>query len=389
MSEYVDDIREFRRTKLESKASWLDWRKGKFSKDEITLIQRGLEVWLHQCCAENGFTKDEALSKLKWARDNKLSVWCDIAHFCALPKRKIGSIRHCILRNFLAGSEMSRWSKEQTAEFKRLQSIYGPRAWKDIASETGRTLEDVVNKGRQLASVAKSKSAKAVRFSRVDVARLKIQKLLRNDAEANPYELQAIRPDCKLVSLIRKYHFPSGDIDDVYYIPASKIARKLHSAQTVVRSRWHRDILRCVVNRVSTKLGDHELMDSYLVLRAHRACRGKLTDIHGNTVHTAYDWDSLNLQAIAPVWPHELTKNRLTSLLKAHPKYNLWPLPQVIESVRDSLLSSYSRDQIFEAASNHLTEFRRLINIIADRGDRYFEEDRIQAQTISEIVVSD
>ena len=389
MSVYVEDIREFRRTKLESKASWLDWRKGRFSQDEMASIKRGLDAWLTESCAESGYTKEETLSKLKWARDNKISAWCDIALHCSLPKRKIGSIRHCILRNFLAGSELGRWSKQQTEEFKRLQSIYGPRAWKEIALDTGRTLENVVNKGRQLASVSKSKNVKSVRFSRVDVVRLKMQNLLRDDAIANPYELQAIRPECKLVSLIRKYHFPSGDINDVYYIPASKIARKLHTSQTLVRSRWHRDILPCVISQISTRLCDKDFMDAYIVLRAHRACKGKLTDVDGNTVHPAYDWESLNIQAIAPLWPYEVTKTRLTSILKAHPRYSMSPLPQVIESVRDLLLKSHSREQIFQYASNHFTEFRRMINVIADRGDAYFEEDRKQTEAITEIVISD
>jgi len=389
MSDYREDIREFRRTKIESKATWLDWRKGKFSKDEIASIRRGLDAWVSESCSETGCTREEVLTKLKWARENNVTAWCDIALHCALPKRKIGSIRHCILRNFLAGSEMSKWTKEQTNEFMKLQEIYGSRAWKDIAVETGRTLEDVINKGRQLAARAKAKSPKSVRFSRNDVARLKLQKLLRDDVISNPYELQAIRPECKLVSLVRKYHFPSGEIDDVYYIPASKIARKLNTAQSVIRSRWHRDVLPCVVNQVTVALDDHDVMDAYLVLRAHRACKGKLTDVAGNVVHAAYDWESLNIQAMVPLWPYELAKNRLIAVLKSHPKYDIWPLPQVISSVKDSLLKSYSREQILEAALKHFGEFKRAINVLADRGDAYIEEDRKQAEAITEIVLSE
>ena len=389
MSEYKDDIREFRRSKAENKATWLEWRKGKFSKDEITSVKRGLDVWLAETCTENGLDRNEALCKLKWARDNKLTAWCDIALKCGLPKRKIGSIRHCILRNFLQGAEMSRWSREETEEFKRLQTIYGMKAWKDIAMETGRTLEDVINKGRQLMVTAKSKSTKSARFSRGDVTRLKLKKLFLDNENSNPYELQAIRVDCKLVSLIRKYHFPTGDINDVYYIPAEKIARKLNSSQGVVRFRWHREILPHIVSTATARLDDREVMDAYIVLRAYRACKGKLTDADGNTVHAAYDWDSLNLQAIAPLWPHETTRDRLCMALKNHPKYNIWPLPKVIKSLKESLLQGISRDQIFQAALAHFTEVKRMITVIADRGDTFIDEERRQNQAINEIIVCD
>ena len=389
MSEYTEDIREFRRTKQEIKASWLDWRKGKFSQDELASVKRGLEIWLEETCDKDNCTREEALTKLKWARDNKVTAWCELAHNSALPKRKIGSIRHCILRYFLAGSEMSRWSAEDTAEFKRLQTIYGARAWKDIALETGRTLEDVINKGRQLATAGKTKSDKSVRFSRSDVTRMKIKKLLQDEHTTSPYELQAIRSDCKLVSLIRKYHFPSGDLHDVYYIPAAKIARKLNSAQSVVRVRWHRDILPSVVSSVTLRLDDQQIMDAYLVLRAHSACKGKLTDIDGNVLHIAYDWDSLDLQALIPLWPHDVTKNRLAATLKSHPKYDLIPLPKVIKSIRMSFLKMFTREEIFTAASAHFTEVNRMVNVIADRGSEYLEADKRESDAITEIIVSD
>jgi hypothetical protein len=389
MSEYTEDIRQFRRTKQERKADWLDWRKGKFSQDELASVKQGLEIWLEETCDKENCNREEALTKLKWARDNKVTAWCEVAHHSSLPKRKIGSIRHCVLRNFLAGSEMSRWSAEETAEFRRLQTIYGPRSWKDIAMDTGRTLEDVINKGRQLASVGKSKSNKSLRFSRCDVTRIKLKKLLQDEHATSPYELQAIRSDCKLVCLIRKYHFPSGDLHDVYYIPAAKIARKLNSAQSVVRVRWHRDILPSVVSSVTLRLDDQQLLDAYLVLRAHRACKGKLTDIEGNVLHTAYDWDSLDLQALVPLWPHDVTKNRLSATLKSHPKYDLISLPKVIKSVKESFLKIYPREEIYSAALAHFAEVNRMVNVIADRGDDYLEMDKIESNAITEIIVSD
>jgi hypothetical protein len=170
MPDYVEDIRALKRTKAESKADWLVWRKGRFSPNEVQAIQSGLESWVNEVCEEKNISRDEALESLKWAKENRMKAWCDIATRSSLPERKIGSIRHCVLRRMLGGSELSRWSKEQTAEFLRLQGVYGPRAWKQIAKETGRTLEDVTNKGRQIEQVLSKKSSekKVSRFGKAE-----------------------------------------------------------------------------------------------------------------------------------------------------------------------------------------------------------------------------
>jgi hypothetical protein len=380
MKEYVEDIRALKRTKSESKADWLVWRKGRFSPNEVQAIQSGLESWVDEICEEKNISRDEALESLKWAKENGMKAWCDIATRSSLPERKIGSIRHCVLRRMLGGSELSKWSKEQTAEFLRLQGVYGARAWKQIAKETGRTLEDVTNKGRQIEQVLSKKSEKKVsRFGKAETLRVKLAQLVKDELEAIPsYEYTAIRSDCILVALVRRYVCSSErGLESIHGLPISKISKKLNTTPLQVRHRWHHCVMPEIVKRATLKLQDGDKMDKFLLLQARRACKGLLTDSFGIQLFASYDWNGLPWQLLMPLWPQGVTESRLQNLLRREPKFGLSPLPQVVKTAVKSVLANEKKSDIHSFAETHFEEITRLFNLVADRGDAFIKEGGI------------
>jgi hypothetical protein len=377
MSSYTEDIRTFKRTKLEAKASWLVWRKGKFSPIEISSLRAGLEGWVNDYCAESGVSRDEALESLKWAKDHKMTAWCDIATRAALPDRKIGAIRHCVLRRMLSGSEKSRWTEEETAEFKRLQEVYGPHAWKQIAQETGRTLEDVANKGRQLEEAAKGGRV-TTRFAKIDMLRVKLAKLVREGDEANPYELAAIRSDCQLVAHLRRLVCNSGSFEDlisIHEMPSGRLADTMDSKCMTIRMRWHQHIVPSVIRRVHSRLDDQDVMNTFLILQLRRACRGKLVDSAGVQVFPCHDWFSIDWKHLMPFWPQGLTETRTRHILRGEQRFEFRSLPEVVEQIAKVLLCNRSKSDVNKAAIKHFDEIRSILNIIADRGENYLAKN--------------
>ena len=371
---YVEDVRALKRCKAESQADWLVWRKGKFSEDEMHSIKRGLESWIEEITSERNCSRDDALEMLKWARENKLTAWCDIATRCSLPDRKIGAIRHCILRRLMPGTEQRRrWTKEESAEFVRLQQAYGPRAWKQIAQETGRTLEEVVNKGRQIEQQAKFQDPSTKKFPRDRILRVKLTKLIRGAEDANPYEFSAIRGDCKIVMYARKYTCPDGQFETIHGMPSAKIGKKVKTTTVQARTRWHCFILPNVVRRATISLSDSETMDEYLLLRLYDACRGKLVDTEGNQVFPCYDWEGVNWPCLMPLWPQSISETRLRPLLQRQPKFGVAPLLDIVQAAVAPLLER--KKEIKKAARAHFDEIRRILNIIADRGKAFIDEE--------------
>ena len=355
MASYPEDIRMFRRTKNEVHAPWLIWRKGKFSADELESIKRGLDTWVTDQCGERNLSREEVLESLKWARDNKLTAWCEIATNISLPERKIGSLRHCILRRYMPGSEVGGWTKSQTREFILLQEEFGPRAWKRISQATGRSLECVVNKGRQLAQ----SSQKGV-FAKTDSLHLKLKQLQRgNDA---PYEFNAIRSDCKLVALIRKYHDVT---ESVHNIPCRKIARKLGTTSDAVRLRWHQQILPRIVERASAVAPLH---DEYLINLTYEASQGRGTK--GVQIFPAYDLDSIDYASLMPLWPISQTLGKLKAILRQHPRHGLAPMPEILKAMMDSPYTEMTHE-------THFDEIKRIVSIMADRGNEFIAQDKI------------
>jgi hypothetical protein len=379
--EYPEDIRALKRTKMEVFGKNLIWRRGAFSQSELVAIKNGLESWVSEACGENNWTREEALESLKWARDHKVTAWCDIATRCSLPQRKIGSIAHCIQRRMLPGSEVDRWSDEQTAEFKRLQEIHGERAWKKIAQETGRTLEDVVNKGRQMRDSEIRKRPLSGKLRREDSLRIKLATMIKNGMNAVPFEAYASEFDCRLVALVRKYMCPDGEFVNIHKIPTSRIAGKLNAAQTHVRERWHHDILPAIVQRVVHKLGDEDIIDAFLTLRLRKACRGTLVNVEGELIFPCCDWTGIDWPSLMPMWPQTVTQNRLRHVMRVQPKFDLAPLPDVTESAVKTVLGSWSKREILEAARTHMEELRKTLNIIADRGDAYMRGSSLDSVT--------
>ena len=377
--EYVEDVRALKRMKSESKADWLVWRKGKFSSNELQAMKEALESYVEETCTESGNSRDEVLENLKWAKEKGVKAWCDIATRCSLPDRKIGAIRHSILRRLLPGSEMTKWTEEQTNQFIKLQEVYGPRAWKQLAQETGRTLEQVTNKGRQLAQAAKNRQPTSTRFPREEVFRTNLGNLLRKEADL--YEFNAIRADCKLVALVRRYAASGGDLTSVHSIPSTRIAKKLNTSQDAVRFRWHHDIVPEIEKRVRISLADESIMNDFLILQARRGCKGTLTDVEGNEVFPIVDWNSIDWAAIMPMWSQTVTERRLTHILRGEAKFGILPLPEVVRAATKTLLENRSKTEITEAYHTHCAEFRKVINAIADRGDAYIKQDKLESKT--------
>ena len=372
MTVYDQDIRALKRSKWENTAKWLIWRKGKFSPDEIQSISAGLESWVSDACQEHQWTRDQALESLKWARDNRMWAWIDIAHRCALPQRKIYAIRHCILRRLLPGADRSGWTSEETAEFIKLREAHGRRAWKQIALETGRTLEDVVNKGRDLDRIGKTGEKRT--STRIDTQRLKLAQLRKDQALSNPFEQVASREDCIIVALIRKIAWPDGVFLSVHDAPSGQVAEKLDKDKLYVRNCWHAYILPHVVARVHLLLEDSELMDAYLVLQLRKNCRGTLIDQEGVAVYPCYDWYGINWKTVMPLWPYGNTENRLRHALRLHPRFGTSPLPEVVEQTARTLLAGQSKSTIYEAADRHFSEIRRILTGLANRGDAYLAQ---------------
>jgi hypothetical protein len=378
MSSYDKDIRAYKRTKLENKADWLVWRKGKFSPSEIKAVQAGLDSWVGQACAEGSRSREQVLEALKWAKENKVTAWCEIATRAGLPDRKIGAIRHCILRRMLPGSEISGWTAQQTAEFKALQEAYGKNAWKQISQDTGRTLEDVANKGKQIADVERMGKRSANRFSNRDVFRVKLAKLVREGLEAAPYELNAIDLDCKLVSLVRLHMCPEGgfaEMASIFDLPSSKFSEKLNTTVMEIRLRWYHSLIPSVIRRVHIKLSDEDLMDALLIYRLRKSCRGELLDVHGRPTFPCHDWTSINWKILMPMWPQGVSENRVRQIMRSQPRFDLLPFPDVVEAAAKAIFAVHSKSKIALAAELHLVEMRHILTILANRGDALFAED--------------
>lgn len=375
MSDYVEDIRAFKRMKSESKADWLVWRKGRFSPNEIESIRSGLESWVGEVCEKKNISREEALESLKWARENKMKAWCDIATRCSLPERKIGAIRHCALRRMLGGSEVDRWTKDQTAEFVRLQEVYGLRAWKHIAKDTGRTLEDVANKGRQMEEASRRPGTRITRFGKAEILRMKLAQLIKQGEDENPYEYSAIRSDCKLVALVRRHVCPDGQLVNIHGLPVTKVCQALDSTAFQVRVRWHHAVLPEIVKRASIKLQDTDDMNQFLLLQTRKACKGTLTDADGREVYPSYDWHGLPWSHLMPLWPQTLSEARLRVILRRDAKFGISSLPEVVRDAYKFIIADRKKQDIISAAERHFEEIRRLFNMIADRGDRFLLEE--------------
>jgi hypothetical protein len=222
----------------------------------------------------------------------------------------------------------------------------------------------------------KKKDATVTRFSRGEILRVKLAKLIKEGEESNPYEFSAIRPDCKLVALVRRYFCPNGDFSSIYGIPSGKIAEKLRSTQDSVRLRWHHDILPQVVRRTGIRLSDEPVMNAYLILQLRRACKGKLIDIDGQRVFPAHDWQSIDWRSLMPMWPQSVSETRLRSLLRDQPKFGRTPLPEVVKAAVSMALRERDKGEILKSAKAHLEEVRRILNAIADRGDAFLQEDK-------------
>lgn len=357
---------------MEATAKWLIWRRGRFSPDEISAIRRGLDSWLTETSSREGLAKDELLETLKWARENKITAWCDIATRCNLPDRKVVTIRRCILRNFLPGSEVDGWTPEQTREYVRAQEIHGKRAWKAIAQETGRTLEDVVNKGR-----AMEESKTKMRGSRAalhEALRKKLQELSDRDSITNSNDFINIGGDCELVATIRQHIAPEGPFSTIYNVSWGKLGDLLQLCPLDIRKRWHYAILPDVIKTVFRILGNEDKMDCYLIWMTRLACEGKLIDEDGLQVYPARDWYSMKLHYIMPLWPASLTESRLRQLLRGGRASDLTPLPEAIQSVYSKLMENVSKSDIREAASKHFAEINRLLAQLADKGDQFLAQ---------------
>ena len=378
MSSYDKDIRAYRRTKLENKADWLVWRKGKFSESEIQSVKAGLESWVQETCAESSRSREEVLEALKWAKENKVTAWCEIATRASLPDRKIGAIRHCILRRMLPGSELAGWTAEETAQFKALQEVYGKTAWKQISQETGRTLENVANKGKQLADLEKMGTRKSSRFATRDIFRVKLAKLMREGLEAAPYELSAIDLDCKLVALARRFMCPEGgfaEFGSIHDLPSSKLAEKLNATVMEVRLRWYHNLMPSVIRRVHLKLSDEELMDVLLIYRLRKSCRGELLDVYGRPTFPCHDWNSINWKVLMPMWPQGISENRVRQIMRSQPRFDLLPLPDVVEAAAKAMLAVHPKSKVALAAELHLSEMRHILTTLANRGDAILAEE--------------
>lgn len=366
---YSADLRSFNRTLSESKAKWLLWRRGKFSPSEISAIKRGLDSWVAETCSKENRARDQVLESLKWARENNVRAWCDIATRSSLPDRKVTTIRRCILRRMLPGSETDRWTQAQTEQFRQLQLVHGPRSWKAIAQETGRTLEDVVNKGRLMLQ-ANPLSRTNRKYAREEALRRRMERLASEEA----YESTASRSDCMIASCVRECIAPDCNFTTMYNVPWPQIAARLSASPDEVRLRWHTCVLPDIVRSVSRSLGDEAIMNAYLILRAHMACRGKLTDETNMQIYPASDWYSMQFKYLIPLWPTHVTETRMRLVLRSVRNSDSLPLPDVIRTVYRSCRQSYTKSDMCAAAERHFDQINRTINALADRGSTFLRE---------------
>jgi hypothetical protein len=68
----------------------------------------------------------------------------------------------------------------------------------------------------------------------------------------------------------------------------------------------------------------------------------------------------------------------LQNFLRRDAKFGRLPLPDVIDSVVESILTKRSKQEIKIAAKSHFAEIARLFHIVADRGDDFLRKAQEQ-----------
>ena len=305
----MSDSRAHKRTLAERKNPSLVWRKGRFSPDEIASVKSAVGEWAR---TDSGLPTGDALEQLLWAKDNGLKAWGVIALKSGLIFRKIEAIRACALRHCLTRKSERRWTQEETETFRMLQNAHGQRAWKAIAKEMGKTVEEVQNKGRAMQSRVVHSAALRDAEASNESCRADTEpraKKSRKSGLVYQTKLKDFEPaDFDLVAAIKSLSSFGVMVHDV---PWSEVATLVGGLKEVLRHRWLTIFNRVIASLTSDEgpLSDSQI-DRAILFNMKRAVNGKLSDF------PAVDFESMPWNKVCPFLPGSIAQSRARMLLR-------------------------------------------------------------------------
>ena len=291
----MSDSRMHKRTLAERKDTFLTWRQGKFSAEEISKVEQAIAEWQR----DKNLSRAEAADQLRWARDSGVRAWCDIAHKSGLIFRKIQSIRTCALRHCL--SERRKWTAEENAEFKNLQETLGATSWKAIAQELGRTLEEVQNKGKSFRASALKKKA-----------------VLPDDHEMKSAHSNSSTDFCDIAAAVVESCTDLKSqligIHGISWATVSQLLTGSTSFSEILRHKWRIALTR-EIDALIKQEQLAEQIDQFIIWKVYLATKG-LVD---NQACPAEDFEGVPWIEICPFFPVHVSRGKLRDLLARFP----------------------------------------------------------------------
>lgn len=339
-------------------------RTGKFTAAEVVCVRNAVREWTDS-------HPEVSLENIKWAKDSKLyGVWERIAELSGLHNRTIISIRACALRRVLPGSDKKRWSAQETREFIEQQQALGLKSWKAIALSTGRTLEDVCNKGAVV--LGRSRNSLATRAAAQTAAVRSLETRAFNSVELHVARLGlAMNAPLNDSNGGRRVFFQAS------FLPWNSYEKDLKADSGINAITagyiWHRVILPFVIERVMDGIGAESVHEfDIAILKAIRRCmRGSLRRADGSFVTPPETLEQVPWVDIVPMWPAHFTK----AYVQKHQL--IAPHDQSVDASMDRYIASLTpetngknskpvkngilRDDVFRAYSDAMRECLRSI----------------------------
>lgn len=346
MSELIDE-RSKKRSLSERKNKSLQWRSGRFTAEEISMVKAAVDSW----ASESGLPPEDAKDQLRWAKDNGVRGWCSIAERSGLMFRKIEAIRACALRHVLHSEKTrtGRWSEEETAEFKNLQQIHGDRSWKAIAKELGRTLEEVQNKGKSLRSGSLGYAALADSTINKVPPRKKTKKTDNFSVE-----------ECKLVNTVRNLSDNGILIHDIPWVEVSEQMTGATDRSEYFRVLWRDRLFSRITKQLEAEGLSNRLADQAIVYYILRAIHGKL-----DNPFPAVDLESVPWNRASPFWPRNMAQSRIKVLLTQIGRTD-GDFKEAIEALADHVDMPSSNKECKQIAKRYFQAVQSKLHQIAD-----------------------
>jgi Myb-like DNA-binding domain len=340
------DPRLEKRTTIQYKDKTLGWKKGMFSALEQDNLKQAVEAWI----SEQPFGREEALEKLRWAKDFKMhGVWSNIAHKSQLIHRNVDSLRKAAIRFFVKEKPNDSWTVEEKEEFVKLQGIYGINSWKAIAKELHRSVEETQRMGKRLAS------------KRVPVNKDAFKQKFLIGNEGDSYS-QAV---CTIFAAIRDVYggqqstkIPLFDISWPVVLTHMSLPLDFRNKINDIFYSACKRVAKSIDEELTTKAERAMMYSLYLLVT------GKSTSEEDKMQIIVEDIESIPWKNVAPFWTSGISRQHATVLLQKHKKSE-----DFYEMVIDCKKALRLVEEDLPGATEYEREFQAKLKAIADKSD--------------------